>query len=425
MPRPRKDPLPAPVHTEPLRVRVERLGERLREGFRACMTSLGLGEARVSDLARRLRIQPVLASRLVRCLEHASPIAVIFHAPGPEPLRDALEGLSQEGAPDEFVLQLVRAIEDLDQMIRAEFGDQRGLEAALAPWVSGGLASLVPRQRLAVHRSTMESEGMEIHAGSFAVAFVPAGEGTWRSVRVTRALGVTRWLPEATFGIAMDAPPDEASCEVEGLDGRSFFEDGLEALRQDAFAIRTPAAMSARKVDAAVIYDLEPTGFGPKAAVDLNLVERARTPTPVRRPRAEASFGASSIAVGAIEHHMLEVLLPRGLFDPLTPEAVSYCTLERGTARVAGESGREADLRTTLEDVQQLELSDPEVDLAPFPRHRDLLVHALEASDADPSDFVLHRILIHRPFPWIQVFISWMHPDQPRELWIPERELYQ
>ena len=425
MPRPRKVPLVPPVHTEPLRVRAELLGDRLRQGFQACLSSLGLEGARVGEVARKLKVQPVLASRLVRCLEHQNPVAVVFHAPGPEPLRDALEGFSQAGAPDEPVLQLVQAIEHLDQMIRFEFGDQRGLEAALAPWVSGGMASLVPRQRLAIHRSAMESEGLEIEASSFSVAFVPATEGTWRSVRVTRLLGVTRWLPEATFGVAMDRPQDEATCEVEGLDGKSFFEGGLAALRQDDFALRAPAELSAREVEGAVIYDLQPTGFGSRAAVDLNLVERARTPTPMRRPSAEASFGASTVAAGAVGHQMLEVLLPRGLFEPLSPEAVSYCTLERGTALVAGQPGREADLRTVLEEVQQLELSSPEVALEQFPRHADLLTHALESSDADPSDFLLYRILVQRPFPWIQLFLSWMHPDQPREQWIPERELYQ
>jgi hypothetical protein len=287
------------------------------------------------------------------------------------------------------------------------------------------MASLVPRQRLAIHRSAMESEGLEIEASSFSVAFVPATEGAWRSVRVTRMLGVTRWLPEATFGVAMDRPQDEATCEVEGLDGKSFFEGGLAALRQDDFALRAPAELSAREVEGAVIYDLQPTGFGSRAAVDLNLVERARTPTPMRRPRAEASFGASTVAAGAVGHQMLEVLLPRGLFEPLSPEAVSYCTLERGTALVAGQPGREADLRTVLEEVQQLEFSSPEVALEQFPRHADLLTHALESSDADPSDFLLYRILVQRPFPWIQLFLSWMHPDQPREQWIPERELYQ
>lgn len=424
MPRPRLNPPRPSGDPEPLRPRVEAIGKALREGFGACLEATAGRDCRSSDLARILGIQPVLASRVLRAVEHVNPCSVVFHAPGPEPLRDALEGFSRVGAPDEAVLFLLRAIESFDGLIKAEFGDLRALEAALAPWVTGGLAALAPRQRLAIHRASMETSGLEVTAASFSVAFVPASEGSWRSVRISRLLGITRWLPEAPFSIVMAAPEDEAASEVEGLDGVSYAEGGLEALRQDSFGIRPPAPLAMHLSPQGARYDLLPTGFGAREAVDLNLVERARDPSPIRRPTLQSSFGVSTLTGSAVEHCLLEILLPRGTFAPLEPKVVWYSTLARGVVGRAGEAGREDDLRAHLEECEVLELGDAAVDASTHPRHRDLLYDALERSEADPQDFLLYRVASTRPCSWMQVFLSWLDPELPRERWIPSRELY-
>lgn len=420
MPRPRKTPLQPLEGQGPLEPRLRALAERLRGGYLRALEQLGLLDKGTQDLARSLALTPVVCSRVRAALAHEDPLTTLFHFPGLEPQRNFVEAIHDKGCEDALALDLVAAQEELRQIIALECGDLRALQGFLAQWVPGALAAQFPGQRQALHRSMQETEGLELQAASYTACFLPQQSGEIRIVHVFTALGITRWSGEAEFSVEFERSSLD---QVEGLDGRSIAEGGIEPLRQDAFCTRAPARFSPDPGER-VQYVLEPTSLGPGGAVDLCMVQVESELRPTLPLDPGRTRGPSFIPNYPTERVLLEALVPRRGWYEGAPQHLAVETLTRGDVGAVGDPGIAGSLRSVLEPVERLPLERGALRVPDLPMHGELLVHTVRTLGADPADFEVWRLELQRPVPWIQTFLAWAHPETPETCLRPAREVY-
>src|SRR5262245_14452973 len=93
------------------------VGGELAESLRALVGQLP-GAAGPVALARRLKIDKVLASRVLKALRSPEPLAVIHAVPGPEPLRRLVRSAARVGASDTVVRRCNEAIAAFEGFVR-------------------------------------------------------------------------------------------------------------------------------------------------------------------------------------------------------------------------------------------------------------------------------------------------------------------
>jgi hypothetical protein len=131
--------MPSPVAQTPvssaLEVRIVRSGDDLLRSLTALMDTIPGKPQGPQALADTLGIDKVLASRMLKAVRAADPIAALHRMPGPEPLRRVVNAAGTLGAPAELIASASAAVADFEQLIRQEFGDRGSLDAIVSGWI--------------------------------------------------------------------------------------------------------------------------------------------------------------------------------------------------------------------------------------------------------------------------------------------------
>lgn len=426
MPRPRAQPLQPQPGLATLEERARTLGADLQAGLLAGLEELGASELGTQALADRLGLTTVLASRIRGALTASGPLEFLLDLPGAEPQRDFLEGLAGGGLGEAHVLRLLNLIESLAAIVSQECGDLRAFHGALAQWVPGAVAAQAALQRQAIHRSLRETEGVEVEAVSSSWAVLPDADGRLRFAHLFSALGITRWREAAPYGLQIALPegPEGEEDLVLGLEGQRPTQLGLEALRLDAACVRRPGPFRMTRSGVSGRYDLAATGLGPAHAVDLRMAQVEVRSGPPRQPDPGATVGPSFVPHYPTGRVLFEFACPRDFRGGSAPRHLALDTSLSGGMGNLGDPSLRPSLRSTLEPVERLGFEGHELSDGQFPQHRELLQRLVRALGGDPREFVVWRLDMRRPVPWVQAFLAWTHPDTPEDCLAPNPEVY-
>jgi len=388
-----------------LKQQVQEVGEDLSRALSRVLEAIPGSPHPPQRLADQLGTTVVNTSRLLKALSAGDPIAVLAHAPGPEPLRRILKSMRGKGPQRALLERAQKVVERFERMIQEEGGDRGSFDAVLATWLPEQRRRFEARRRQAAFKAMSELRGCSCDIDLSTLLLCPSQTPDRMDIACLQATyGLRRMRPGVPikFGTRRLTQEDDPRHPAD-LDGNPAI-DGLSSVRLDDFCVAPPAPLEPRVVGSTVLYLLGETGFGPRSAVDIVLGELNRSELPLEPDAGEERFFFHQAAVPARRAHF-DLLAHRDLFDGKAPRLVVYDTTCEGPA-VVNDPLRASDQIEVSETVQSWDAAGDALHGAGIPRYSDLVTSACGRLGWELADLRLHRLVVEHPLLGMQLCLS-------------------
>lgn len=390
-----------------LEVRIIETGERLLAGLTRAIDSVPDSRVGPQALARRLGLDKVLASRVLKTVRSSDPLAAIHRAPGPEPLRRVVRAILKAGVDGDITAQANEAIEEFERLIRDDFGDRSSLDAVVSAWVPEARREFELRRKQAAFKALSQLKGTQAETLLATVFLHPAADNTHLDiVWISGILGLRRLRPGASvkFATRRVAQSDEgrAPCTLDGE--RVESEADLMLTR---FCSTPAPRLNVHRIGDNVLYTLRDDGFGPRSAIDVvfaesNRGEIARYAKPgVHRKSfvfAEVSPPAKVLQFDAFVH--------KDLFQGSDPSLRIYDTSFEGIADI-NDPARELDRLDMMQTIEPLGIGLSSCRSSDFGAYSELLRTVCQKLGWASGDFRGYRCRVDYPLYGTQVAMAW------------------
>ena len=359
----------------------------------------------------------VTASRLLKALGQADPIAVLQLLPGPNPLRNLVKEAAKAGTDKAVCASAMESVDAFDALIREEAGDRGSLKAMLSAWLPEARREFEAQRRQTIFKALAELDGVSCDFEMSSLLIHPSSSGgsMLDVVNAKCLLGIDRIRPDATVKLGtrrLGEPSDESDRArlPLNLDGEPAI-DGLHTVRLDGFCESPPAPFLGRNFGPNVLYELGPTGFGKQSKVDLVIAEWNKDELNGLATEEGRTVNFFLIPEMATRKVVFDLFVHKDVFKNATPELMSYETNAMGPAR-AGDPARELDKRPVPEDLQVLKSAGHSARLLEFPQYGALLRHITDRLGWDIDAFRLLRVAVTYPLVGRQITIAFQ-PAEP------------
>jgi len=396
--------------------RVAAVGSRLASTLAALLDALPNAPHGPVALAKLLKLDKVLTSRLLKALRGRDPLAVVHLMPGPEPLRRLVRAALRAGVDAALVQDADGAVGAFEELIRTEAGDRSGLDAILSAWLPEARQEFELRRKQAVFRAMSQLKGIagEVSLAS-AILHPSAVPGRLDVVWLFGCLGLQRLRP--------GVPVKFASRRVAGTAGaqrtpRTLAGDpvdaatGFDGLRLDAYCSTPAPRLEVHRAGETMHYTLADHGFGPRSAVDLVFAEvnhdeiDAYAVEPGRR-----TFFFAEVPI-PVSRLVFDVILHESIFVGQEPTLTIYDTVLEGIASV-NDRARDLDRLETAETIQSLGSGLRRFRCSDLPEYGTLLQEVCTRLDWNGAEFRGFRCRIDYPVYGSQVTMSLEPPPRP------------
>lgn len=398
-----------PTHlTTGLSRTLRELGADLAHSLNATLAALPEGGLGPQRLGAAVKMDKVFAHRLLKCVRQPDPLAVLLHAPGPEPLLRFLRAAKKRGVDAPTIAAGEAAVARFRTVLREDVGDRSQLDAILSTWVPEARAEFELRRCQAIFKAQSQLQGVSAET-NFSAVFLHPSHGSDRIDVVWTAglYGLQRWRPGAVTKISTrrfildgeDRRPTTLEGErVEGLDG----------LRLDQFCQAPPAALEVKRIGDVLHYVLAGPELGRKERRDLflaevNVAELPLTPRPGRRPYVFAEVSTPT------KRLIFDVFVHASLWQGFSPELGIYDTTFDGVVDV-NDPTRAIDRLDTTAALTVLPPTPSAQPHADVPHHREMMEHVHQSLGWDPEAFRGWRAAIDYPLYGTQVAVSFTPP---------------
>lgn len=366
------------------------------------------------ELAKRISVDKVLASRLLRAVHSSDEMSALHRFPGPAPLRRVLRGASKLGVDPTLIAEAERAIDGFDALIRNDLGDRGALDAIVAAWVPEARRNFELRSKQAAYRAMSQLRGVRADAILATAILAPSDDGEHIDiVWLSGIIGLQRLRPGAGVKLAtrrFHAP--ESGRRPFGLDGREL--DGLDDAVVVPFSSEPPPKVVVRRTGEVVQYTLGSDAFGPGSSQDLVVAEvNRREIKRYAQPgehRKRFIFGEVSQPTDVIQ---VDAIVHQGVFPCASPSLVMYDTAMEGVADV-NDRARDLDRLDMLESIERLGPTVERIGSSAIPMYGKLVHHALRELGWDPTVFRGYRCAIDYPVYGSQIAMCFDPPVDQR-----------
>jgi hypothetical protein len=393
--------------------RLAAVGGRLGHCIRQVLSAVPDAPQGPAQVARKLGIDKVLASRVLKATQRHDPIAVLHLSPGPAPLRRLVSAARKRGVPATLTDAARAVIDEFDAIVRNDIGDRRSLDTIISAWLPEARQEFELRRKQAASRAMSELLGAVANVDLGTVLLHPSGTDGMLDVvwlfgllRLRRLRAGSR-VKFASRRLGNGSPPRQPRT-LDGAQMQNFNE-----LRLDEFCSKPPAELDVQRAGEVVHYTLAGSSYGPQSATDLvfaevNLAEMPHYVDPRRRPRrqvfAEVATPASTLVFDALVHE--------SVFTWTEPVLSIYDTVLDGVAD-ANDPARDMDRLDLREAIQPLGRGISKFRLMEFSRYVELLRHVCEKLGWDGDGFRGYRCRIDYPIYGSQVVMTWSSRDKP------------
>lgn len=359
------------------------------------------------ELARALGIDKVLASRALKAARNRDPMAVVFLAPGPEPLRRVLKAASRKGVEAAVLEDAERAVEQFDNLIKQHAGDRSALDAIISSWLPEARAEFELRRKQSAFKAVSQLKGATAEVSLATVMLAPSDDDAHLDVVwVTGLLGLHRLRPGASvkFATRRIAAAGEPPRKPMTLDGHSV--DDLEGVRLDAFCSAPPPRLNIHRAGDVMHYTLAGEGFGPRSAVDLVFAEvnRAEMPRYVAKGSNRKGYVFAEVSTPVKTLHF-DVLVHEDVYPRNDPQLFIYDTAFDGVANI-NDSARDIDRLDLLESIQHLGVGPSRWRSADVPNYAEMIREVCSRLRWNPASFRGYRCRCDYPIYGSQVAMA-------------------
>ncbi|MEM1330225.1 MAG: hypothetical protein AAGG07_06670 [Planctomycetota bacterium] len=390
--------------------RIRAVGGALHASLSAALDALEDRPQGPQALATRLKVDKVLASRLLKALRSPDPMLVVHRAPGPDPLRRVLKALSGQGVTGETLDAARDAVDRFASLIRDDLGDRGGLNSIVAAWVPEARRDLEQRQKQAAFKAISQLKGIEARAIMATAVLHPSDDGARLDVVWLNALfGLRRLRPGARAKLVTRRMAQGDSRRPTTLDGEPIngFVDTLLA----GFGTSKEHEFVVEQSGDVVHYTLADTGYGPGSERDVvlaevNRAEMSRT-VPEGSGRKGFLFAEASLPVESLQ---FDVIVHRDVYEGSDPSLRLYDTSFDGVADVNNRE-RDIDQLELLETIESFGTGVERLGSSVIPGYAHLLGDAFARLGWDRANFRAYRCEIDYPLYGSQVAMCF---DPPR-----------
>jgi len=403
--------IPSEGQEEPLHARIARTGEDLVGSLARIVRAVGGEQAGPVALAKELRLDKVLTSRLLRALDAGDPFAAVHRMPGPEPLRRLLKACLSRGVGRAELERAEHAVDRFDRLISGELGDRQALDTIVAAWVPEVRRAFELRRKQAAFRAVSELRGIRAQTLYSAVLLAPSREaGRIDVVWLSGLYGLRRVRPDATLKLATRRLAHPTGGRRPLPLGGAPASDAPAGVRLAQFCSVPAPPLEVRPMGEVVHYILGPTGYGPGSAVDLVMAERSPADLPRRvepapgRPRRAYFFAEVSTPA---EVMVFDLFADERLWPGQAPELTLFDTSFEGVASV-NDPARDVDRLDLFESVTPLGAGVARAGSAEVPRARELLQAGCDAAGVEGAKLRGFRVRIEYPLYGTQATLSFL-----------------
>jgi hypothetical protein len=406
----------SPQSTSPIELDISSTGRALARAVSGVIDAVSVaGGSGPVELARTLGIDKVLASRALKAARNRDPMAVVFLAPGPEPLRRVVRAAARRGVESRLVGDAEQAIEQFDRLIKQHAGDRSALDAIISSWLPEARAEFELRRKQSAFKAMSQLKGAMAEVNLATVMLHPSDDGEHLDVVwITGLFGLHRLRPGAAVKFATrrldggDQPRKPMS-----LDGHAV--DDLQGVRLDAYCSSPPPDLDIVRAGEVVHYTLAGDAFGPRSAVDLvfaevNRAEMKRYVAPGSSRRgyvfAEISTPTRTLHFDVLVHN--DVYRGSGAGGTLTasdPQLLIYDTALDGVANI-NDPSRDIDRLDMVESVQALGVGPSRWRSADVPNYAELVRDVSRRLRWDAELFRGYRCRIDYPIYGSQIAMA-------------------
>jgi hypothetical protein len=368
--------------------RIREIGGDLLYSMRNVVQLASEGQtARPQHLARRLGVDKVLTSRVLKAIRGSDPIQAAHRMPGPDPLRRLVRGAARRGVASDATEAALAAIDRFESLIEGQVGDRSLLDAILSAWVPDARREFELRRKQAAFKAMSQLRGVQASAAVASVVVWPNEDGVTNDVIwINGLLGVHRVRPGATVRVTTRRMPsthvgDDARRAMT-LDGRRISaleeRDAANAMLIPEFCSVPTPTLSLRTLGQSIFYTLAGEDFGAGSATDVIFAEvnRAELPRFVPAGSGRRSYFFADIATPC-EGLQFDLFLHEDLYPAQAPELRVYDTSFEGSAS-PNDPARDPDLLDLLEGIEPLGTGFARARSSDVDRYADLLRHVIE-----------------------------------------------
>jgi len=397
-----------------LEQKITRIGNDLSRTIGTVVTEVD--ETGPVALARRLGLDKVLTSRVLRALRNKDAMAVINLSPGPEPLRRLLRAAARAGVGAELIAEAEQAVEAFDTLIRRDVGGRSALDSIISAWLPEARADFELRRKKAAFKAMSQLKGVMARSHILTFMLAPSEDGV--SIDYVWLFGLTglqRLRPGAPVHFAstrvskQKVPPREAL----SLDGHPL--DRTDQGLLEPFCSAPTPQLNVSGVGDTVHYALPDHGFGPESAIDIvcaNLNRKARKRYDRSGHNRRTSYYAQIRTPVQTLH--FDVLVHEDVYAGADPALTIYDTSVDGTADI-NDPARDVDRYDLLESVQNLGVGINRFRNTDLPMYARLISHVCSKTGWDGGRFRGYRCRIECPVYGSQVVLAFDVPEQARD----------
>lgn len=393
--------------------RLAALGDELRRALAGVVDALPADASTTQSVRNFAGVNKVFASRLLKALRQPDPLAVLYHLPGPEPLRRFLAG-AEAATPARRLQAAAAAVDAFDRLVREETGGRGGLNALITAWLPDeqqGDFALGRKQD--VYRAWSQLKGAAADTSVVTVMLWPSADaGRVDVVCFMGLLGLRRLRPGAVVKLATRRLVRNGSQRAP--EAHAGFADGDDPFALHEFCGAPPAPIEPRRTGETMHYLLGGRAFGLRSSVDMLLAEVNRSEleygrAPGSKPRLSHVFAEVSTPVRTL---VFDLIVHADLYPGQQPDLFLYDTTFEGCADV-NDPARDLDRLELPESVLALGPGLGALELGEMPRYPRLVARICERIGRDPATARTFRCRVDYPPYGAQVVLAFATPERP------------
>jgi len=401
----------APTRGAALEIEIARTGEQLLTELSAVLDALPDTPQGPQMLAKRLGVDKVLASRVLKAMRSPDPMSVIHRIPGPEPLRRLLKGIARQGVEPQLIDAAQHAVDHFEHLIRNEIGDRSALDTIISAWVPEARREFQLRRKQSAFKAMSQLKGAQAQVIQATVILHPSDDGAHLDIAWIQGLiGLHRSRPGAGVKlVTRRLAPAESDRQPVSLDGKPITSH--KHVQIPEFCSSPLPELDVEKIGEVVHYTLADDGFGPRSAVDLafgevNYRELRRT-VPVGSGRKAHMFAETSTPAKVMQ---FDVFVHEDVYPNSDPAVRVYDTSFEGIADV-NNPARDIDQLEVVEQAEPLGTGLVRARSSDVPRYTKLLQYAFDSLGWNAGEFRGYRCRIDYPIYGSQVTLIFDPPE--------------
>jgi hypothetical protein len=340
---------------------IEKLTQRVVRDFRAMLRGSPLDGLGPIELARKLRIDKTLASRVLTALRTRDALAALSSLPGTVPLRQFVRAARAHGATVAAAQAAEQAVAEFERGLQRSFGTRTRLDAVLSDCMPLTRRKHLETARQSVYRGMAFIRGVSFDLSSTTWIVHPSTRDPAKvDIQVVAAFaGIRRIRPSARVQLVSThagSPPEADAaivrefCEPQGL--------SVEVTREGKLTL----------------YEIASLPVARDAAADIVLSEMLPAAADRDRPAGKGTIGYGDVVAHASRRLLMNIVVHRDAWPGCDFSLHAYDNAGRGFA-APGPLLWSADRLDLEAPVTRSDVTPAVLRSSPVPRYHELLTH--------------------------------------------------